>query len=78
MRVRSPSIENKKAFPGRAKMKQEKFNLNSLELDSVKRLYRKRIDDMLGNTQPDEFQDHYKHIKNSIHQATKEALAVTH
>ena len=52
------------------------YNIESLEHPSVKALYRKRLDEKLGNGSSGTTEEQYQFIKECIHSAAKEALGV--
>lgn len=55
-------------------MKQIRYNLDSLDHESVRELFRKRLDGYLGSNSFTNTEDHYEHIEKSIHAAAEEAL----
>ncbi|XP_072153642.1 uncharacterized protein [Bemisia tabaci] len=52
------------------------YNIESLEHPSVKALYRKRLDEKLGDGLSGTTEEQYQFIKDCIHSAAKEALGV--
>lgn len=60
-----------------AKTRESRYNLDSLEEESVKHLYETRLDEKL-NLRKDfnSLEKHYDHIKECLHLAAQEALGL--
>lgn len=56
------------------KISGEKYNLNSLEQESVRELYRKRPDQKREDKEFNNNEEHYHHIKMCLHEAATETL----
>ncbi|XP_072397944.1 uncharacterized protein [Diabrotica undecimpunctata] len=55
-------------------IKKVRYNLDSLNHESVKLLYKKRLDQKLEMGNFENTEEHYEHIKRAIHLAAEEAL----
>jgi len=53
-----------------------RYNLSSLNYGSVRVLYQKRLDEKLDQERFNDNEQHYKHIKDCIHAAAKEAMGL--
>lgn len=51
-----------------------RYNLDSLEQESVKMLYKKRLDEKITNIEFNNTERHYSYIKEYIHAVVKEAI----
>lgn len=59
------------------KIEQRRYNLNLLEEESIRWLYKRRLDEKLQeNTTFENMEEHYLHIKNCIHGAALESLGI--
>lgn len=58
------------------KLTEKKYNLNSLEQESVRDLYRRRLDKKLETMQFTSNEEHYHYIKTCLQEAATEALGL--
>lgn len=70
------TLQHQKCQPQGTKIEQVHYNIDSLQHESVKALYRKRLDEKLGVETFDTAEELYQFIKSCIHSAAKEALGM--
>nr|XP_018896775.1 PREDICTED: uncharacterized protein LOC109030332 [Bemisia tabaci] len=82
-RIAFPAKDGQRVEPVQQDQQQErvvlhrkKYNIDSLHHDSVKRLYRQRLDEKLVERSFSSTEEHYQFIKDCIHSAASEALGV--
>lgn len=68
-REREHGNKNQQVF-----QKEVRYNLNSLQLESVQEVYKNRLDEKLVDNQFNNVEEHYRYIQDCIREAAKEAL----
>lgn len=74
--IKINKIKKKEIEESTEKVKNVRYNLESLIHDSVKSLYQKRLNEKFLEKSELSFEDIYKNIIKSIHEAAKETLGI--
>lgn len=68
------SKENTETKNQQVFQKEARYNLNTLQRDSVQKLYKNHLDKKLVDNQFNNVEEHYRHIQDCIREAAKEVL----